>query len=206
MEDKSIGVWAVAALVLVGMIIFGLVAGNFSTKLSDLKSEVNGLETTLNSVQAGPSAQEIASLIVIPNVEMPEVPEFKSDQKVHDLWKKLYGEDVDALEDLALALALDKVDEEKEDELLDYLELEFPGLDDLISFSEDDDERDVIVLDLGIDDEEDQSVRVTLEYKFKYDLKEGVDDDFKGRLYITANVVWDDDEEELVAEDLIYSL
>jgi len=198
MGNENVGAWVAFGAVIVAMLLF-------SSAFSGLKSDVNSLQRQVNDLEVA-SAEEIASLVVLPEMPAVDVPEFKSDQKVDELWDELFNEQVEALEAEALALALAQVDKEEDDELEDWLKVEFPGFDELLRFSEDEDEREVEVLNLGLDDEEDRHVQVLFEFKIKYDLEEGVADDYKDRVYVTADVYYDEDDEELKCEDLIYSL
>ena len=145
------------------------------------------------------SAQEVADLIVVPGVD---VPEFKNDQKVIELWNEMFSDKIEALKDLALELTLDEFDEE---DLTDFLESEIEGFDELKKLELVEDETEIEINCLGLEDEEDVKVTVELEYKIKYDLKEGSDDKFKDSVFVKSVVSWDEDDEELKAE-LEYSL
>jgi len=198
-HNESFGAWIAAFFCVVLFFALLVVSANLTVQNNQLKAQIAGLE--VQSGYLGPSAQEIADLIVVPGVE---VPEFKSDEKVSEVWDKLYESEVLFLEAKALEVALAELVEQEEDELLDFLEDNIEGFDELVSLVEDDDDREVKVLNLGLDDEEDKEMEVLLEFRFKYNLKEGEDDDFKDRLYVKSLVSYDEDDG--YEAELVYSL
>lgn len=201
-HNESFGAWisAIAAIVCVVLLLVSLnVSAGLKQQNADLNAQVKAL--VLGTGYLGPSAQAIADLIVIPGVD---VPEFKSDAKVSEVWDKLYEGDINTLEAKGLSVTLAELADQKDDELLDFLEDVYPGFDELVSFVEYVDDRDVEVLNLGLDDDEDKSVEVLLEYKLKYTLEEGEDDDYKDKVYVRSLVSYDDDEG--YEAKLVYSL
>ncbi len=198
MVDKTNqSVWLAAALILVVMIAsISIGVGNINKKI-EAKQTVNV-----------PSAQEIASLVVIPEVVIPEfkvpeyeVPVFESDNKVDDLWKDLYSAEIDELEAAAEDEATWELEDDDWELLFDFLEANIEGFDKLKNVEVEDVE--VSVLELGLEEDEDKVAEVVFELEIRYTLEEGVVQRYKEDVIATANVVFeegdfDDEEVEFV--------
>jgi len=203
MTDKTVGtIWLATALLVVI-----LIAGFAITGSGVSKSELNAvLDTKLASFEAPnvPSAEEIASLIQVPSVPEVQIPEFKSDDKVSDLWNDLYSAEIDELELEAENAATLELEDEDYELLVDFLEANIEGFDELKDV--DYDEIEVSVIELGLEDDENKVAEVVFELEIEYTLQEGVVQDYKKDVLCTANVVFEEgdfDEEKI---DLVFTL
>jgi len=144
-----------------------------------------------------PSAEEIASKIVIPSVEIPDVYD-----EMHDLWEDLYSDEIDEIEAESEEDSRLELEDDDFDELEEFLEVEIEGFDELNDVDER--EMEVKVLQLGLDDEDDKEADVYFKLKVKYELLEGTDDDYKKYVYAHYNVLYDegdfDDEDVSLVE------
>jgi hypothetical protein len=144
-----------------------------------------------------PGAAEIAALV---NLTIPEVDLSSVDNQLDDIYKKLYASEYDELEEEALDAYDDEYDE---DDLEEMLENSVVGFDRVRSVELDDDETEVVVVNLGLDDNEDRLVKVYKEYKVKYELDDD-SDKLKDVVYVTAVVTYDD--KDGYEAELSYSL
>lgn len=183
------------ALLIIGCLVIGLFAGLVFSG----GTEVIEVEKTIVTEKL---VEKDCPVLTCPEVI---IPEFKSDERVEDLWENLYGNEIDYVEDEALLVSLDELglteleDEFRYTEILnedvledikDFLEetLEIE-IDEINYVKIDNDETKTQITILGLEDDENSEAIVTFEIKVKYDLEEGVDDDFKDKVYVTSNVV-----------------
>ena len=133
-----------------------------------------------------PTAQEIASLIVIPNIEIPTA----NTQQQKEIWEEVYKTQIDELKSDALAACEDEFDWESIEDLFDtYATVEF--------VEEFEDDREFTILNLGLDDEDDRSIVIEGVIKVE------IDNDYKDLVYGKCIVTSDDGDLEA---DLSYHL
>lgn len=160
--------------------------------------EINGTEL----------GQAIAGEIQIPEID---------NQKVEEIWKGIYEEEIIALEGEALTAVEDEIqldledldieDEDVLDDIQDFLETKLKVEIDEIDSAEvkdAEDDIDVTVLNLGLDNEDDRKAEVTMNITVKYALTSGDDINQKRIIKLTGLFYVDDDGDEQV--DLTYSL
>lgn len=168
---------------------------------------LSGITVTVPDVDV-PTAKEIADEINIESADAPTVP---ASNKINDLWEDLYADEIEELEDHAyddVLAELEDLDEDDMDDLVDFLEANIDGFDELVSVSEDDDETNVEIINLNPDNDEDEDkeAEVYLELKVKYRLSEGQATSYKETVYVFAEVAYEEgdfDEEEV---EVTYSL
>ncbi len=201
MTEKIVShVW-IGVLVLALCLLVGFVAvGNANVTEDEVKdivvNEFNKLDI--------PTATEIASEIVVevPEWEVPVIPEFKSDNKVNDLWENLYSGVIAVLKGNATEDAKDELDEliyeakhDEDGDFFDFLKLNILNFDEL----EDDfnyEDVEITVLELGLE-EEDKVAQVVFEFEIEYSLSVGPsNDEYEKTVFATADVVYEYDEEE----------
>ena len=195
MVDKTnSNVWLATALILVVLVAGLFIASGSIKDAIEEKSDV-----------VVPSAQEIADLVVIPEVVVPEweapvIPEFESDNKVNDLWEDLYSgviavlkgnatEDAEAeLEDL-----INEAEKEEDGDLFDFLKLNILNFDEVDDVDFEEEDVEVTVLELGLEDKEDKVAQVVFELEVTYTLTEGPSNDYYEKtVFATANVVYEE--------------
>jgi len=148
-----------------------------------------------------PTAAEIAALITVPSAPEVNVPEFKSDSHVQDLWEDLYADEIDELETEAYDVAeLELVDHDYK-LLTRWLEENIEGFDELKDVDVED--YEINIIELGLDEDEDKIAEVVFELEIKYTLNEGEATKYKKDVLATATVTfdegeWNDEDVELV--------
>ena len=204
MENTNSNVWLAAALILV-VFIAGIFIATGSIK--------NAIEEESDVIV--PSAQEIADLIVIPEVVVPEwevpvIPEFESDNKVDDLWKDLYSVNISELEFEAeywateeLEELLDEAEYEEDGVFFDFLKANIEGFDELRNVEIE--EVEVTILELGLEEDEDKIAEVVFELEIKYTLESGVVQRYKDDVIATANVVFEEGDFGDEEVDLVFA-
>jgi hypothetical protein len=146
-------------------------------------------------------ATSVVSKIVIPT---PEVPEFKENEKVNELWEELHAEEISKLKDEAYEHSLVELEEDDYELLTEFLEESIEDFDELTDVDVED--YEVKVVELGLEEDEDKIAEVVFEVKFWYELKSGPADEFKDKVIVTAKVVYDEgnfDDEDV---ELAFSL
>ena len=128
-----------------------------------------------------PTAQEIADLVVIPEVVIPSIPDTRL-----SLRQDLKAE--------AIRVCDDEFD-------MDEVEDLFGDDDEVTLVREYVDDRNYNNINLGIDNSDDRTVNV--DRQFKVEVEPDLDDDYKERVFVTCEVTSDDGDLEA---DLIYSL
>lgn len=148
-----------------------------------------------------PTAAEIAAQITVPSAPEVTVPEFKSDEKVKDLWEDLYADEIYKLETEAYDVAEIELEDHDYKLLTKWLEGQIEGFDELKDVDVED--YEVNIIKLGLEEDEDKVAEVVFELKVKYNLEEGQTTKYKKNVLATATVTfdegeWDDEDVELV--------
>ena len=180
---------ALAVLNLVGFFVLGSHQGVDEQALADKVTAQ--VISQIPEVEPVPTAAEIAALITVPTVPEVTIPEFKSDEKVNDLWKNLYAENISKLETEAYDVAVNELEDHDYRLLTRWLESNVVGFDELDTPVNIHD-FEVNVVELGLDEDEDKIATVEFELKVRYSLLEGTDDDFKKTVKATATVTFDE--------------
>jgi len=158
-------------------------------------------QTAAQEIDIDQLAADVASKIVVPGVE---VPKFESNEKVNDLWNDLYSENISKLETEAYNVAVTELEKKDYKALNNWFEDNVLSFDEIKSVSDYDfSDCEVVIVNLGLDEEEDKVATVSCDLKVKYSLLEGVTDNFKKTVGLVANVVFDqgdfnDEDVELV--------
>ncbi len=190
MTDKTVSHIWIGVVVLALCLLVGFVAvGNGNVTEDEVKDIVVNEFNKLNI----PTATEIASEIVIevPEWEVPVIPEFKSENKVNDLWEDLYSAVIAEIKEYAELDAEAELEDEDYELLEDFLKLNVLNFDEI----EDVDVEDVEieVLNLGLEEDEDKVAQVVFELEVEYTLTEGpISDVYEKTIFVTADVVYDE--------------
>jgi len=200
-NNKLLIVLGVLALILIIVSIFMIAGNNVDEQaLSDkITAQVNEKISELDV----PTAEQLIALMPayeVPEWEQPEfdIPEFKGEAMVKDLWKDLYGDEIDELETEAYDVAVLELEDHDYELLVEYLEANIEGFDELEDVDVDD--YEVNAIGLGLEEDEDKSAEVVFELEIEYTLIEGVVQDYKKQLTATANVLFEEgdfDEEDV---------
>jgi len=137
-----------------------------------------------------PTAAEIAALITVPSAPEVTVPEFKSDEKVQDLWEDLYADEIEELETEAYDVAEIELEDHDYKLLTRWLEEQIEGFDEIEDVDVEDYEINIIAL--GLDEDEDKIAEVVFELEVEYSLEEGPSYDYKKDVLATATVTFDE--------------
>jgi len=154
--------WAAvfAALALAAVVVFGVF----------IYAGVRNIE-----MPVVPTADEIASKIVIPPIVIPDT----NNQQQQEIWDEVYADEVNDLEDAALEACIDEFDFEDIEDL-------FSSYSDVVFYKEYDEDREFNIINLGIDDKDDRHVVITGVLKVE------VDEDYRKLVYGTCDVTSDD--------------
>ena len=179
----------IAVLVIGLMSMYGVYTASSGVTLKEVQDEMAKIKV--------PSAQEIADKVVLPEMKEFDIPEFKSDSKVLDLWENLYSENISKLKDNAYADSLVEFENEYEEGFFDWLERNIEGFDDFKSSwnstdAWDENDCDAEVVGLGLEDDEDKSAKVVCEVKVKYELNEGADESYKKYVIVSSDVSYEE--------------
>jgi len=198
-----VGLGSVAVALLVATMF--MIGGQTEVDQNALASKITAdVLASIPAPEAVPTAAEIAALIPAPvTPEVPEVviPEFKSDEKVQDLWDDLYATEIEELEDEAFALYLEEFEDDEYELLVEWLETQFTDFDELEDIDEEDCDLEVTML--GLEDDEDKEVEIVCEYDIKYTLKTGVAQKYKNTYFVTSTVFFE--EGDYSDEELTFS-
>lgn len=201
--EKNTGLLVTLIIVLAAINLIGLlVIGSNQVDEQALANKVTAqVISQIPAPESVPTAAEIAALITVPSAPEVNVPEFKSDSHVQDLWEDLYAEEIDELETEAYDVAELELEDDDYEALTDWLEANIEGFDELEDVDVDD--YEINIIELGLDEDEDKIAEVVFELEIEYTLLEGVVQDYKKQLIATANVLFeegdfDDEEVELV--------
>lgn len=181
----------VAAVILSLVTLFAVLGNNNKVDEEALANKVTAQVISQmpksEKIDVDKLATEVAGKISVPEVT---VPEFKSDEKVQDLWEDLYADEIDGLETEAYDVAVSELEDHDYKALEKYLEANVEGFDELENVDVKD--YEIKVINLGLDEDEDKVAVVEFELKVKYSLLEGADDDFKKTVYANATVTFDE--------------
>lgn len=197
MENDSLVLWGLLAMLVLS--VFSL----FAVYNVESVSEQEMREAVMEEVAKVkvPSAEEVASLVVMPELDF-EVPEFKGEKMVKDLWENLYSVEIAELKDYAYNDSLDELMDDDYEALEDWLKLNVEGFDDLEDVDFDD--YKVEVVELGLEEDEDKVAKVVFELEVEYDLMEGPNDhSYDKDLVVTAEVSYE--EGDYSEEDVKFS-
>lgn len=127
-----------------------------------------------------PTASEIAALVVIPDVVIPETDR----QLQQEIWDEIYEDEVDELTEDAIRECTNEFDwDDVEDLFEDAHAVRFEAYDD--------DDQDVDVINLGLDDEDDRKIRLSGYFTVSYIPDEGqqtrVNDKVHGDCLVTSD-------------------
>lgn len=212
-QTKLGGVYAfltlVAILSLVAMI------GSYSHPDSDISSQLQDLQNQVGALSI-PSATEIASEVNVPSAPEVTIPEFKSDEKVNNLWCSLFGYNisVDNFKEVVKNAVITKFDK---DDAIDALNDDYRLVG---SFELDSNKTEIADVEIGdwkcdkytfTDDHKNKTATVTLTYDFKYNIVGNpIGDVYEGTLTVTGtytqNYNEDDEAYENSEVDLTYSM
>ena len=121
--------------------------------------------------QTIPTASEIANQIQIPDVSIPEA----DTQRQDEIWEGVYEDEIEELEDEAIEVCEDEFDfDDIEDLFSDYLDVEFR--------EEYEDDREIDIINLGLDDEDDRHLIINGILKVR------IDDDYNELVYGVCEV------------------
>ena len=137
-----------------------------------------------------PTAAEIAAQITVPSAPEVNVPEFKSDEKVQDLWEDLYADEIEELETEAYDVAEIELEDHDYKLLTKWLEGQIEGFDELEDVDVDD--YEINIIELGLDEDEDKVAEIVFELEVEYSLLEGIAQDYKKQVIATATVTFDE--------------
>jgi len=196
-EKNKLNAW------LVGLVIATLIC-SFGFNMT-INSKVNELESGLSEEQVQsiianeisklsvPSAEEIASLVIIPAVEIPEI-ESADNVLLNEFLENEFEVEYTEIKDNAEIFALEELEDDDYEVVIDYLKsllAEGEELDEgsVVVYLED---TEIEVTKLGLGDEEDKCARVTFEIEVEYELEEGVRDDFEKDLVVVYDVCFEE--------------
>lgn len=211
-NKNTLLVWLVAAVVLLSVVNVGYTI-SVNGKLKDIDPgvseaelkaaieginipdpaavDLSGVETRLDSVESS-----IAG-ISIEDADNYLLNEFLEDK---------FAENFTAIEVAAEEFALEELEDDDYEVVVDYLITLLAAGEELDEDSVEVDIEDieVEVTRLGLKEDEDKSARVTFEIEVEYELEEGVRDDFEKDLVVVYDVVFeegdfDDEEVEFIS-------
>lgn len=172
------------SLVLSAVVLIALPKGVDETALADKVTAQ--VISQIPAPEPVPTAAEIAAEIKVPEVT---VPEFKSDQKVDEVWKEVYSDEIDELNTEAYNVAVDKLSDHDYRLLEKYLEANVADFDELETTTIKD--YEVTAVNMGLKTDEDKVATVDFTLKARYTLLNGDSDDQKKTLHAIATVTFD---------------
>ncbi len=190
MENKQNSL-NILLVVLVSLSLIFSVSMALSPKLN--ASDVEGIVDSKISELNFPTAQEIASLIEVPEVELPTASGSLDQEQLDEIRDKLYQEEIEELENDSLNAFEEKFEDDFDDELEEFLEETIEGFDLFEDLEEESDESKVEVLNLGLEDEEDKLAKVYKEFTFDYELEDSYKE-YKGKVSVIGTVTFDEDD------------
>lgn len=179
-------------LVIVGLLVlsFGFVGVSTDKGLTqeDLDDSINAALEQLSI----PTAEEIVSLIDIPEVVIPEV-ENADNKLLNEFLEDQYANESNEIKTEAEEFALEELEDDDYKVIYNYLSSLFEGIDDeTIGLVNSKTEVEVEVTELGLGEDEDKSALVTFDVKAKYKLEEGNRDLLYKNLIIVFSVDFDE--------------
>jgi len=204
-------VWTVVIAALVLLVVSLFTAGGINSNLKLLGEKLDGFDVDEDAIVSG----------VLEGIEVPEYPEFP---EFDELWEGIYSDKITDLENEAQDVAKDQFREDNEgfeydegedayffyedDELFEFLEDEYDdeseGLIRVQFFKEYEGKREINVINLGLDDEDDREVELSSVIRVKIFTDEHDDTEYVfDKVYIDSIVTSDDGDLEA---EIIYSL
>ena len=183
MKDKIL--YTVIAIVI---LLIGMCGGFLMQKTEVVEKAVPTLDNESLNLILGELEEVNTKLDAEPEEE-------EEDDRLNVLIDELSA--VKDLKDNAAEAVEDELDDDYFEDLLKDLGYD---VDEIKSYSVDDDKTKVEVLSYDFDDEDEDKAKVTLRVRVKYTLNEGVDDDYKKVLYVTGVYSLDDGDEEAELE------
>jgi len=204
METQNVGVyWAViiATLLIVGTVVVTQPAEvqtlSEGQVQSIVASEIAKISIELPT-QVMPTADEIASKVI---VDIPKV-ENADNQLLNEFLENQFSSNYSEIEDAALNFATEDLEKRDYKVIVNYLKNKVEGIDE-DSIDVDVKDTEINVLKLGLEKDSDKQAEVIFEVKVYYELLEGVNDEFKEKLYITYEVTFDEGDLNDESVDLI---
>ena len=201
---------ALLILLTIGVVV-GLIVSFFT--LAAVKSvqvdEDQIVRDVVNQIGRMPTPAEVAALVpkvdmpAMPEVIMPEIPEFKSDEKVKDLWEDMYSAEIFEIENFTYVYAIEVLEDDKYEELVEFLEENVENFEELEDVDVEDFEVEVI--SLGLKKEEDKVAQIVFEIEVEYSLYDGPVQDYRDHLLVTADVVYDEGDFDDEDVEMVYA-
>ncbi len=207
----------IASIILLigGLFAVGSVSNTISNGLDVMNEKLAGLDIDEQAIANG-----IIAGIVMPTMPtMPEyvAPEMPDTAKLNELWDNAYGENITELEGLAKAEAILQFLEDNEEFKIngthffeddDVYDLVTDGVDCdgdcVVEYVKEYDDREVEVINLGLDDEDDRLVELSTVIRVKIFTDEDDSEEyFFEKVYIESVVTSDD---EVLEAEVTYSL
>jgi len=180
---------------------------NISVDKDEISKEVAAqVRAEIDKMPVPLTAEEVAALVpefAVPEFNYPEVPEFKGEERVNDLWEDLYGEEIDELEAEAYDIAELELEDDEYELLTEWLEANIEGFDELEDVDVEDSEVEVV--ELGLEEDEDKSAEVVFELEVEYTLAEGVVQVYKKKVLVQANVLFEEGDFEDEDVELVFA-
>lgn len=202
MENSTV-LWILGVLLVCSMFLTGFLVGGVDTGATN--AEVKAIVDKALADQPDPvspsvpTAEEIAALVVIPDVESAdnallneflevefedEFDEIENEAEAH-AWDELSDHDFRLVENHLKTLLAEGEELDEDSITIGGEDLEDVEIEDLEDF-------DVKVTALGLEEDEDKSAIVTFELEVEYELEEGVRDTFEEDMIVTFSVVYDE--------------
>ncbi len=208
MEEKGLLVTVLIVATILVLTNIGILMNQSSIEVEVDEEAIAQRSATLVKLntQAPLTIEEINAGLIMPEVIMPEFEAPNLDnQKLNELWDAEYSSDIDELEEMAIEVCTEEFlddnemdgDEFEKGSIYDLFELE----DAVVEFKKEYNDREVNVLNLGLDEEDDRLVKITSE--IKVEVEPDLSDEFKAKVFITCDVTSDDGDLEA---ELVYSL
>jgi len=191
MEDK----WLVTLFVVAGLLVGTLIGATGFSQTEIVEKEVPVIQEKLVEKEC-PSCPEVTC----PEVEMPEV-ENADNELLNEFLEDEFSDEYGAIESNATMYAMEELEDDDYEVVLEYLESIVDGAidEDSIEVDEESMEIDVEVTKLGLGEDEDKKAIVTFELEVEYELEEGVRDEYERDLVVEYEVFFEegdfDDEE-----------
>lgn len=199
MEKQNNGLlWAILAFSVLAL----LMASFYNPGLSqaDVEEVVKANMPVIPEMPSVPSAEEIAALVVIPEVESAD------NELLNEFLESEFKNEYGNLTEAAIEDAFAELEDHDFRVVFKYLESLFEDAIEEDMFIDDleDMDVDVEVTKLGLEEDEDKCATVTFEFEVEYEFEEGVRDEFEKDMVAVYNVCYDegdfsDEEVELVS-------
>ena len=207
MEEKGVIVTVLIVAAVLALMNIGILMNQSNFDVDEVAIAEKSAALVVLNMPKALTMEEINAGLNIPEIIMPEfeVPKALDNQKLDDVWDILNEEDIEALENMAIEACTEEFlednemdgDEFEEGSIYDLFELE----DAVVEFKKEYNDREVNVLNLGLDEEDDRLVKITSE--IKVEVEPDLEDEFKAKVYVVCDVTSDDGDLEA---ELVYSL